>query len=278
MSGATAEDGDSLCCEPGVAPGFRTWRLLYCGASQLAWNMAADEAILDAVCEGLAPPTLRLYRWAEPAVSVGRFQNIQRDLDVASCAAHGIPLVRRPTGGRAILHGSDQTLSIVVPVSALRGAGRSVAASYLLLSQGIVAALRGFGIHVAVGPAERRRARAGDCFAVRTQADLVTEAGDKIVGSAQLRRHCVLLQQSSLRHRPPEVDPASVFVGPVSAQIYPLRDVAEEDLVAALADGFRGALGVRPMEGVLSQWECERAGFLISRYRPLVGVDSRSTV
>lgn len=239
------------------------WRLLRDGEHSAAWNMAVDEAILDAVIEGIAPPTLRLYRWNEPAISVGRFQSITRWIDTAACQALGVSIVRRPTGGRGILHGGDQTLSITVPKHLLGPSGRSVIESYRYLSEGFVKGLARLDIPAFQGVCEKAEGRGGDCFAVRSRADLLTPEGVKIVGSAQCRREGVLLQQSSLRHQPPEVNPAAVFLGTVAVDEYPLNDVDEQALLEALVAGFTEALGVTLRPGYLTAWEEERAGVLI---------------
>src|SRR5947208_2539412 len=99
---------------PGL-PNFRTWRIVEDGLGEAVWNMARDEAILNAVVADAAPPTLRLYRWKQPSVSLGRFQSVERTLHGETCRALGIPLVRRITGGRGILHGDDLTVSIICP-------------------------------------------------------------------------------------------------------------------------------------------------------------------
>src|SRR5690349_2409527 len=94
----------------------RKWRWIDSGEGGAAWNMALDEAILDAVVECISPPTIRLYRWELPAISIGKFQQEARGLDIEACSKLGIPVVRRITGGRAVLHGSDQTLAMMVPM------------------------------------------------------------------------------------------------------------------------------------------------------------------
>ena len=82
--------------------------------------MALDEAILEAHEAGLVPPTLRVYGWQPPAVSLGKFQQLEATVDVAACRALGADVVRRPTGGRAILHTAEEvTFSLVVSAARL---------------------------------------------------------------------------------------------------------------------------------------------------------------
>src|SRR2546422_81273 len=128
--------------------------------------MAADEAILDAVGLQIAPPTLRLYRWEKPAVSLGRFQDAAGDLDLAACLALDLEIVRRPTGGRAILHGCDQTVSVIILAAMLGEDGSRVIRSYLRLASGLVEAARILGLELVPSDCERRSGRPVDCFAV----------------------------------------------------------------------------------------------------------------
>jgi len=105
--------------------------------------MAIDEAILCAVAAGLAPPTLRLYAWAPPCLSLGRAQPLA-DVDLEALRAAGFDLVRRPTGGKAILHADELTYSVIAPESEPRVAG-GVIESYRRLSRGLVCALEESG-------------------------------------------------------------------------------------------------------------------------------------
>ena len=87
-----------------------TWRFIDSGPCGAAYNMAFDEAIAVTVRNGRAHPTLRLYGWDLPSVTIGYFQKIG-DIDTAYCFRNNIPVIRRPTGGRAILHGNEITYS-----------------------------------------------------------------------------------------------------------------------------------------------------------------------
>jgi lipoate-protein ligase A len=121
-----------------------TWRFLDTGPCAAAYNMALDESIATAVRQGNAPPTLRLYGWHEPSVSIGYFQKIT-DVDAAYCDMRNIPLVRRPTGGRAILHGDEITYSFSSKTtSALFSTG--LLDSYKKISTAFVLALKRIGI------------------------------------------------------------------------------------------------------------------------------------
>src|SRR5437763_7435521 len=93
--------------------GARRWRLLFDGPAPGAWNMALDAALFRSAMEG-GPPTLRFYGWDPPAVSVGRFQDAAAGIDWRSCRRRGWHAVRRPTGGRAVLHHLELTYSITL--------------------------------------------------------------------------------------------------------------------------------------------------------------------
>src|SRR5690606_14878512 len=109
------------------------WRLIRTQPAAGAWNMAVDEAVLEAVGQGDVLPTLRLYAWNPPCLSLGFAQPVQ-DVDRAALARLGWELVRRPTGGRAILHTDELTYSVIAPLDEPRVAG-SVLESYRRLSQ-----------------------------------------------------------------------------------------------------------------------------------------------
>lgn len=175
--------------------GSTSWRLIIDGNNGGSRNMAVDEAIMLAHGRGEVPPTLRFYGWAPPAVSVGYFQDFGREIDIEACRRSGIDWVRRPTGGRAVLHENEVTYSVVVSEEILRG---SVLETYLELSKGLVAALRILGANA--GVVSRDGARKGSsaaCFDAPSSYELVC-AGKKVVGSAQTRRNGIILQHGSI--------------------------------------------------------------------------------
>ncbi|HPS79927.1 MAG TPA: hypothetical protein PLS53_17350, partial [Thermoanaerobaculaceae bacterium] len=88
------------------------WRLIVDGAQRGAWNMAVDEALVEAVDRGDSPPVLRFYRWEPACLSLGFAQPFGA-ADAEFCAANGVDLVRRPTGGRAVLHHLEQTYCVL---------------------------------------------------------------------------------------------------------------------------------------------------------------------
>jgi lipoyl(octanoyl) transferase len=252
------------------------WRLISDGAGTGAWNMAVDEAILEACIAGMAPPTLRIYSWAPPAISLGHFQRPEKALFLDTCKARGIEAARRPTGGRAILHDKEITFSIITPLSALGTTG--VMDSYRYLADGIIRALHTMNVpaelidrnsespaaHVAVD-----KASPAACFAVKSRCDLMV-AGKKIVGSAQVHRNNVVLQQNSL---PFVIDAAAwteVFRGMegVAESAIGLwqaagREVPFTEVAMALQQGFAQALGIEFCTGELTATEKDRAAEIV---------------
>ena len=163
-------------------------------------NMALDEALLDTVAEDPSFALLRTYGWTEPTLSLGYFQPIaQADADPRW---HGVPVVRRPTGGGAIWHHHELTYALVVP--AAHPLARPAAALYHAVHSALAALLRRHGVDTAArgaAPPSLSAARPFLCFADRDPEDLVCQ-GAKIVGSAQRRRSGAILQHGSmlLRH------------------------------------------------------------------------------
>lgn len=164
--------------------------------------MALDEVLLRAA--SASEPVLRVYTWSPPAVSLGYGQPLE-DIDAEACAAHGIDVTRRLTGGRAVLHHCELTYSVAISAARL-GTGRSVASAYAKISGALAAGLARLGIHAVCTP----RARATEpsheaaCFATSLGGDLAV-GGRKLLGSAQCHRFGGVLQHGSL---PLEVDEA----------------------------------------------------------------------
>ena len=163
-----------------------------------AWNMAVDSAIVDAVASAQQPPTLRLYGWHPFCLSLGYGQRA-RDVDAGALAARGWDLVRRPSGGKAILHGDELTYSLCLPLDHALALG-DVVASYRRISRGLLGALDRLGLAATAGHQGDATSGAGDgpvCFVMPSHYEIKVD-GRKLIGSAQLRRKGVLLQHGSL--------------------------------------------------------------------------------
>ena len=167
------------------------WRVIQDSLGDGAFNMAKDKAILIACSEGKAPATLRIYGWKRPTLSIGYSQDISKYIDLESCKKNNIPVVRRFTGGRALLHQYELTYSVIAPIphkvfpGSLRGAFEKI-------SQAILESLKIGGIEGAeiagkknsISGSESRRSPA--CFSIANHCEITVE-GKKLIGSAQRR-------------------------------------------------------------------------------------------
>jgi len=183
--------------------GQQRWRFVDTGPGDPFFNMALDEAIAQTVGAGAAPPTVRIYCWKPNAVSIGYAQRALRVIDFQKCARRGIPVVRRLTGGRTVLHGQEVTYS----VAALRsqwGSPASVLSIYQHIGRALVAALRHLGIDARLSRSRRDMTGspggAGNshpCFTSAGRYEVLAE-GRKLVGSAQRWVGETVLQHGSL--------------------------------------------------------------------------------
>jgi lipoate-protein ligase A len=248
------------------------WRLLRHGAARGAENMAIDEAITMAIAERLVPPTLRFYAWAPPCVSLGRNQKLA-EVDAARCAGRGYEIVRRPTGGRAILHTDELTYSVVAPPDHPILAGY-VLDSYLRLSGGLVAGLARLGIDAEPAPGTNRAGPgvSAACFEVPSAYEIVA-GSRKVLGSAQARRARSVLQHGSLpltgdltrvvdflafaNEAEREALRRSLDGHAATAEELAGRPIGYGEAMDALTAGFAEALGIELIPGELT--DAERA-------------------
>ena len=162
------------------------WTFIDSGEQTGAFNMALDESLARALGAGVGTPSLRLFRWRPWAISLGHNQAAE-ELDATRCAADGVDIVRRPTGGRAILHAEELTYSVVMP------AGRkSILQVYNEISAALVRGLAIYGVEVALQKSqpdfarEYRSSSSIPCFSSSARYEIEWH-GRKLVGSAQRR-------------------------------------------------------------------------------------------
>jgi len=258
------------------------WRLIVHEASHGAWNMGVDEALLaSAVRTGR--PALRFYRWQGPWLSLGYGQIFDRGR-IEACGRAGVGVVRRVTGGRAVLHGSDLTYALAAREGQLPA---DLMASYDLVAGVLVGALQALGVEALASPFPRRREafqqgfqidptgtvsrpQRGefDCFA-RAAGREICVGGRKLAGSAQRRAKGGILQHGSIRLAPdpPEARRASSLSGAGATSLMELGvNSAPEVLQAACVEAFEQALG--PLEvGVLTAEELEAADERVRDHR-----------
>lgn len=236
-----------------------------------ALNMAIDEAILEQTAAGGPTLTLRLYAWEPPTLSLGYAQPAA-DCDEAALARLGWGLVRRPTGGRAILHTDELTYSIVARENhPLMQSG--VLESYRRLSLGLLAGLRFLGVDAAAD-AGRAARTAGNpvCFEVPSHYE-ISCGGKKLVGSAQARRLGCVLQHGALplggdlarilqalAH--PDSTPERIRRRAATLADLLGREVAWQEAADAVCRGFAETFGISFRREALSEEEQTRAGEL----------------
>ncbi len=179
------------------------WRYIDSGSNIAAYNMAVDEELLARAQAGERTPVLRLYTWSPPAVSLGRFQKIEEAVNADACRKHGFDIVRRITGGRAVLHKDELTYSIVARVDDPLFPP-SVHGTYGVIAAGLLAGLKNLGIAAEIVSHGSRHAHlvakhAKDpaCFSSPSWYEIVVN-GNKIIGSAQRRLSGAFLQHGSI--------------------------------------------------------------------------------
>lgn len=248
------------------------WRLIRDEPRDGATNMAIDEVLASGCAQGCGFPSLRLYRWSVPTVSFGCNQRIQGQVDLTNCAQLGIPVVRRPTGGRALLHHHELTYSVACPIPA---GNRGVLQDYQWISTCLLLALRKLGVAAALSRGDRTGDEAGGvCFNSSSRYEL-TVNGRKLIGSAQRRFKHTLLQQGSLLM---DIDHAAwnaLFPGArtlaVRATALRLelgRPVSWKEVSEAIRAGFEEGVGVQLDADEITPQEMEAAQALVdTRYR-----------
>jgi lipoate-protein ligase A len=264
---------------------MKPWRFLNSGRSDGATNMAVDEAILEGVVAGESPPTVRVYAWEPPTVSIGRSQKPDDELDLEACRARGFGVVRRPTGGRAVLHAGELTYSVVGPAGE-PPLGFSIAETYEAIAGGLLEALSGLGVKaelVSVATESRARGEAAPpCFVSAGRFE-VAVAGRKLIGSAQRRAEAAVLQHGSLlmdaTHagladvmkvadpREREVVRSMLTSKTTDLETILVRPLEFGEIAAAMKTGFETAWGVELVSGELSEGEAEGARRLATGYR-----------
>ncbi len=217
------------------------WLLLHDGPAPGAWNMALDEALLEAANTGLC--TLRLYAWDPPAISFGRNEPALRRYDRAAIRARGLDAVRRPTGGRAVWHHRELTYSVAAPADTFGTLHDTYHEIHALLAE----ALAALGAQVALAGARAMApVGAGACFASPAGGEVVTAAGLKLVGSAQVRSGAAFLQHGSLLL------------------------AAEQDVVAGVTRGeaaLPAAAGLGALIGARATWAAVAAAVSLAAWR-----------
>ncbi|MFT4343341.1 MAG: biotin/lipoate A/B protein ligase family protein [Candidatus Woesearchaeota archaeon] len=233
----------------------KKWRIIQTKENTAAYNMALDEAIATLRAEGKVPNTLRFFTWKPSAITIGYFQSRDREVDLEKAKSHGIDVVRRYTGGGAVLHEDEITYSIVADEKDFPS---DILASYKLICEGLISALRQVGITAEFRPIN----------------DIIVN-GKKISGNAQTRKNGVLLQHGTLllqvdvkkmfsilkvpdeKLRDKIIADVSKVVTSVSAELD--KNISVEEMQEALIAGFQEVLNFTGKEGEFLPEEIELA-------------------
>ncbi len=253
------------------------WRLLVDPALPGSRNMARDVALLEAAVATASPPTLRLYAWEPACLSLGRHQP-ESAADLAFCGARGLDVVRRPTGGRTVLHHLELTYSVVAPLGR-PPLPRAVQEAYRAVCAALVRATRSFGVDAELTPGEVNLVLPGPrtavpCFEAPAGGEVVVR-GRKLAGSAVRVHGNHILQHGAIL-----LD----WNGPLQAGAMGLADdrllrphvttftaelgrpVDRGELESALVPAFEDELGVRLAGGELTAGERQRETELEPEY------------
>lgn len=179
------------------------WGFIDSGNCSPAFNMAMDEALLTWHSEGKVPPIIRFYGWNPASLSIGYFQKVEREINMDAVKNYGLGFVRRPTGGRGVLHEHELTYSVIVKED-YPHMPKSVTESYRFISEGILRGFRLLGLEadfaIPRSDSEKetlKNPRSAVCFDASSWYELVVE-GRKVAGSAQTRQKGVILQHGSI--------------------------------------------------------------------------------
>jgi len=235
------------------------WRLLKLEVGDAFTNMAIDEAILTARIAGLAPNTLRFYKWKPSAVSIGRFQDVFKEVNVENCRKQGVDIVRRITGGGTVYHDYDGEITYSVIVNEKDLGSSDVVSAYHTICDGLIEAAKILGVQADFNPGEPK------------QCPNVTISGRKVSGSAQHRKRGVLLQHGTFLVN---VDLEKMFTFlkvPWTQTCMDVLNIAQKRITSiqqelkssvsmeqadqALVKGFQKALKTQFMEGELTSYE-----------------------
>lgn len=246
-----------------------TFRLLKYKIFDAASNMAIDEAILESHRKGLTPPTLRFYGWAPPAVSIGYSQKMD-DLTINRIKSRGFDVVRRLTGGRAVLHFAELTYSFVASPPIL---SEKLNEAYRQICNGLILGLKNLGVEADLGKSNKQYKDFSDCFMATTQADLQVN-NKKMVGSAQLRRQGAVLQHGSILLDQPqellqellETKQETIKNRHSNFKEVAGRDVSIDEMENALSNGFAQAFATKFEVGELTQFENDLSSELLEQY------------
>lgn len=242
------------------------WGFIDSGACSPSYNMALDEMLLHWNSKGIIPPIIRFYEWNPATLSIGYFQKIHKEIDLEAVKRHGLGLVRRPTGGRGVLHDKELTYSVIVSEDHPYMPA-TVTEAYRVISTGLLEGFKALGLNayfsVPSSESEReelKQPRSAVCFDAPSWYEMVVE-GRKISGSAQTRQKGVIMQHGVLLIDLDTEQLFDVFLYPnervrrrmqkaFADKAVPINDLTNEKLDAddireAFTEGFERGLGIQ---------------------------------
>ncbi len=171
-----------------------TWRYIPPIEASGEMQMAIDRFLLEQHRIGKSLPVIRFYTWLPAAISLGYHQkDYPQSWHDLTWQGQSLDIVRRPTGGRAVLHQGDLTYGVIISIPP----GKRLAV-YKQICEFLIEGWRSLGVNLDYGTATKEYIQHDNCFATATGSDLITAVGNKVIGSAQLRRGKVVLQHGSM--------------------------------------------------------------------------------
>jgi lipoate-protein ligase A len=235
----------------------QVWRLIPCFAAAGKIQMAVDRWLLEQHQSGKHPSTLRFYTWSPPAISLGyhqkKYPEFWQNLTINSSVQDDkLDLVRRPSGGRAVLHQGDLTYAVItsgIPGSRLQ--------AYARICEFLIEGWRSLGVELSYGQAGRGYIHNPNCFGTATGADLVLNDGSKLIGSAQLRKGEAILQHGSILLNPDADLFEQVFGKGTFTAVKLPESLDQETIINALIDAacniFSMQVELKPFSD--NEWE-----------------------
>jgi lipoyl(octanoyl) transferase len=243
------------CADPGVGPmvGPGVMRLIVHPPMEGRMDMAIDEAIAEAVGTGESPAVVRLYGFSPATLSLGRFQRVKGAYRPERLAEDGVTLVRRPTGGHAVLHDRELTYSVALAKSesgSLIGASRKRDV-YMFIARVLLHGLAHLGIAGLVNSSQKGDVHNPDCFGSAGEYEIAARDGRKLIGSAQMTTRNAVLQHGSIPLENPGRRVFRYLTTPEPEDSHPPtclneqagRALAFDEVQAAFARAFRECLG-----------------------------------